>query len=137
VRAALCLLLVLVPSLAAAKTSRDYSYAYAKTFPTALRLLKVDERVEIVERDAEAGYILFELTDDGKKWRGALELVPTKDSKDRDATRVLIEIQDRPDYLGDVILNRLGAKLRQEHGDPPSPPPAKKPEKAEKESPKE
>ncbi len=127
------LAVVMVAALSAnafAKAEKEYSYAFERVWPAAIRLLHVDEKFTIVEKDVEAGYVLFALKSDGKEFQGSMELVRTKDSRERDATRVLVAIPGRPDYVGDTILNKLGTKLFDELGDPPSPPPKKAPPEA-------
>jgi hypothetical protein len=79
--------------------------------------------VTIVERDQEAGYVIFELRDDGKTFGGSMELSRTTDADRRPATRAVIRIADRPGYMSSGMLERLGRKLREELGDPPPPPP--------------
>jgi len=83
----------------------------------------VNESIKIVEKDPEAGYVLFELRDDKKTFQGQMELVRVKDDEERRATRVLVKLVDRPSYMEEGLLERLGDKLREELGDPPAPPP--------------
>jgi hypothetical protein len=81
--------------------------------------------VTIVEKDREAGYVLFDLKEEGKTFRGALELVATR--KDgRDLVRLILRIEDRPEYVEVGMLERLERKLRGEHGPPPRRDPAPK-----------
>jgi hypothetical protein len=121
--------LSLLPTNAFAKAEKQFSYGFDRVWPSALRLLRVDEKATIVEKDEDAGYILFSVQEKDKELRGSMELVKTKDSEDRDATKVLVSIPGRPDYVGDVILDHLRQKLHDELGDPPAapkkdPPPA-------------
>src|SRR5690606_21975579 len=71
----LALLAVLWPQPAAAKSQKKLRYTYEQVWPAALRFLRVDEGFTIVEKDAEAGYVLFEVAEDGKRFRGSLEIV--------------------------------------------------------------
>jgi hypothetical protein len=74
--------------------------------------------VAIVEKDADAGYVLFDLKEEGKTFRGALELVPfEKDG--RQNVRLILRIEDRPEYVEVGMLDRLERKLRGERGQPP------------------
>lgn len=129
-RLALCaLLLVALSAIADARSEKTVGWTAAKVFPTAVRFLRVDEGVEIVEKDADAGYVMFELTDEGKVYPGALELVELDNGK----LRIVIRIEDRPDYMEVGMLDRLERKLADELGPPP-----KKPKKeAPKDPPKE
>lgn len=111
---------------AAASTERSTHYRFDQVWPTAVRHLAVDEGCKIVDRDADTGYVVFELTDRGKTYRGALEVVKTRED-DRPAVRLVLQIADRPSWMEGAILDRLMAKLYKEHGDPPPPPAEKKP----------
>ncbi len=120
-------LMLLAPRDAVARTTRDLGWSFAQIWPSALRFLRVDERLEITERDADAGYLLFVYASDGKRFTGALELVRVKDAHDRDIVRLVLSIRDRPAYLEEALLDRLARKLRTELGDPPPAPRKEKP----------
>jgi hypothetical protein len=123
------LLLVALTAIADARSEKTVGWTADKVFPTAVRFLRVDEGVKITEKDPEAGYVLFELTDDGKVYPGALELITLDDGK----LRLVLRIEDRPDYMELGMLDRLERKLGEELGPPP-----KKPKKeAPKDPPKE
>ena len=95
-----------------------------------MRFLIVDEHVKITDKDADAGYVLFELRDDGKPFRGSLEVM-TVVRDGRSHVRFVLRIEDRPSWLEIAMLARLETKLRTELGSPapaptkPEPPPAK------------
>ena len=120
---------LLAPAVAEARSEKVVGWELTRVFPTAVRFLRIDEGVAIVEKDAEAGYVLFDLTEEGKTFRGALELVAFK--KDgRESVRIILRIEDRPEYVEVGMLERLERKLRGEHGPPPrnekkEPPPKK------------
>jgi hypothetical protein len=107
---------------AQAKSSRELSYAVDRVWPTLVRFLRIDEKLKVLEKDAEVHYVLFELTDAKKTYRGSAELQQTTDSEGRSATRVWVKIVDRPAYMEEAILDRLETKLRDELGDPLPPP---------------
>ncbi len=121
------------PRPAAARSERTVAYPADKVFPTAVRFLRVDEGLTITERDATAGYVLFELAEDGKVFPGALELVVTENAG-RPAVRLVLRIEDRPSYVEAAMLERLERKLRAELGSEPPPvrrpPPDKAPDRA-------
>lgn len=123
--------------LAGAKATRLASWEFSRVWPTAVRFLRVDEGFALVEKDAEAGYVLFEVQRNDQTYRGSLELVRIKDYAERDAVRLILKITDRPIYEEDGVLERLLDKLRSELGQPvdppepePEPPPEKKKDKA-------
>jgi hypothetical protein len=117
------LVLALLPAEVAARSERVVGWPADRVFATAVRFLRIDEGVRIVERDAEAGYILFELSDDGKAYRGALELVIV----DERTLRMVLRLDDRPAYMEIGMLDRLERKLRVELGPPPRREPARDP----------
>jgi hypothetical protein len=130
-RAGLALAVALAAGLTGAalpawgRSEKTLAYPRDQVWPTAVRFLVVDERVKITEKDAEAGYVVFELRDDGKVFRGALE-VATVIRDGRSEVRFVLQIADRPSWLEIAMLRRLEAKLRAELGSP-APPPAPPP----------
>lgn len=107
-----------------ARTDRVVVYAPAKVFPAAVRFLRLEAGATIVEKDAEAGYVMFELTEGGKTYPGSLELVAT-DSAGRPAAKLVMQIEGQPSYVEAVLLDKLERKLRAELGDPPPAPPTR------------
>jgi hypothetical protein len=120
---------------AAAKTERTTTYSFEQVWPTAVRHLRVEEGFTIVEKDADVGYVMFEVREEGKVFSGALEVVKQKDSSGRPSVRLVLRIGERPAYMEAGVLDRLMTKLHDEHGDPP-PPPEKPPDKAKPKAPK-
>lgn len=113
-----------------AKATRLASWEFDRVWPTSVRFLRLDEGFAIVEKDAETGYVVFEVQRDEKTYRGSLELVRTKDYANRDAVRLILRIAELPIYKEDGVLDRLLIKLAEELGQPVDPPPEKKkPEK--------
>jgi hypothetical protein len=104
-----------------ARSEKTLAYAREQVWPTAVRFLAVDERVKVTEKDAEAGYIMFELRDDRRTFRGSLEVM-TVVRDGRSLVRFVLQIQDRPSWLELAMLERLEIKLRAELGSPAPPP---------------
>ena len=134
-RTGLALGLALVACLAGtaapawARSEKTLAYPRDQAWPTAVRFLAVDERVKITEKDADAGYVTFEIRDDGKLFRGSLEIV-TVVLDGRSVVRFVLQIADRPSWLEIAMLGRLERKLRAELGSP-APPPSEPPRKTE------
>ncbi len=132
----LVLVLVLLCGVAHARSEKVLAYPRDQAWPAAVRFIRVDERLKIIEKDADAGYVLFELREDGKIFRGSLEVVDAvKDG--RHVVRFVMQIEDRPEWVEIELLNRLERKLRAELGAPAPPaspkkdeppPPKKKPD---------
>lgn len=128
----LCAALIAVllsAGIADARSEKTLAYQREQVWPTAVRFLVVDEHVKVIEKDADAGYVTFELKDDGKLFRGSLEVMTVERDK-RKSVRFVLQIEDRPDWLEIAMLSRLERKLRAELGSP-APPPAKDPPKKE------
>ncbi len=129
--AAIALAILAVAGAADARTTSVVSYPYKQVFPSAVRFLRIDEGLRITEKDAESGYILFEVDDDGKTYRGSFEVARVRDQDGRDASRIIVRIEDRPLYMEQGLVDRFGQKLYRELGDPAAPP-AKEPPKPPK-----
>jgi hypothetical protein len=117
--------------------SRVLPWPLPTVWPTALRYLRVDRGYAIVDRDPEAGFVLFEFAldhranardDDERKGHGSLELFATSDAAGRPSVHVEVSVEGGPVHLPHAILDGLHTKLREERGPPPPPPPKTKPE---------
>jgi len=117
------------PAVAWARSEKTLAYPRDQVWPAAVRFLVVDERLKITEKDADAGYVMFELREDRRVFRGSLEVV-TVVRDGRTAVRFVLQIADRPSWLELAMLGRLEDKLRAELGSP-APPPSEPPRKAE------
>jgi hypothetical protein len=112
-------------SAAWARSEKTLAYQREDAWPAAVRFLRVDERLKITEKDADAGYVLFELKEEGKTYRGSLEVM-TVTVDGRPQVKFVMQVEDRPSWLEIAMLQRLERKLRAELGSP-TPPPSKKP----------
>ncbi len=120
---------VAAPAVANARTERTFGYSAATVFGTAVRFLRVNEAVRVLEKDADAGYILFELVDGKRSFRGSIEVLAIE--KDgRTAVRFIIQIADQPSYIEMAMMERLERKLHDELGTPISAPSKPAPAKA-------
>jgi hypothetical protein len=113
------------PATAHARSLATVSYPAAEVWPAAIRFLRVDRDYAIKEKDEAAGYLLFEATENKRPYRAALELVKTTDGDGRAATQLILTVADLPRHFELSLLDKLGAKLRDERG-PPGPPPSKR-----------
>jgi hypothetical protein len=119
--------LAMGPDTAWARSEKTLEYPRDQVWSTAVRFLAVDEHAKITEKDAEAGYVTFELRDEGRVFRGALE-VATVNHDGHSAVRFVLQIADRPSWMELAMLARLEDKLRAELGSPAPPPPPRKAE---------
>jgi hypothetical protein len=114
----------LAPTVVWARTTEIASYPIPDVWPAAVRFLRVDRGFPVREKDESAGYILFDYTDGPKPCKGSMELIRASDSEGRDATRIAISIPDLPRRYERMLLDKLVAKLSDDHG-PPAPAPRK------------
>ncbi len=124
------LALVLWSSVAAARTEKSLAYPRDSAWQAAVRFIRVDQGLKVIEKDADAGYLLFEIKEENKVFRGSLEVIET--TKDgRKTLRFVVTINDRPQWVEIELLDRLERKLKAELGSPnPTPTPKKDPEPA-------
>ena len=124
---AACLSSGLLTGIAEARSEKTLAYQRDPSFQAAVRFLRIDAGLKLVEKDADAGYVIFEYNEDKKTFRGSLEVIDVvKDG--RKLTRFVVTIEDRPSYVEIEMLTKLERKLRAELGAPapaPSAPPKK------------
>ncbi|MFT3921765.1 MAG: hypothetical protein QM778_04460 [Myxococcales bacterium] len=129
--ALVCALLVF-PVGAQARKQGELIYGFDQVWNAALRMVRVDLRLPVTDRDQDAGYLLFDYVDHGKRYAGSIELVRAERDR-RPATKAVVQVQGMPAYVEQMLLERLGRKLREEYGEPLQPtkpdekPPAEKP----------
>ena len=112
---------------AQARSSSLLAYPQADIWPTAVRFLRIDRGAAIREKDAESGYVLFDLPEGGKTFKGSMELVRVVDGEGRESTRVVVTIPDLPRHFEGVMLDKLASKVRDEYGSPAPAPPRRAP----------
>jgi hypothetical protein len=127
IRVLLLLAVALAAPAAWARSTNVVPYPQGEVWPTAIRFLRIDRGASIREKDVDSGYVLFDLPEGGKAWKGSLELVRTTDPEGRDATRVVVTLSDLPRHFEGVLLDKLSIKLKDEYGTPAAPPPRKPP----------
>ena len=110
-----------------ARSSSLLAYPQADIWPTAVRFLRIDRGAAIREKDAESGYVLFDLPEGGKTFKGSMELVRVVDGEGRESTRVVVTIPDLPRHFEGVMLDKLASKVRDEYGSPAPAPPRRAP----------
>jgi hypothetical protein len=111
-------LVLALPSIGAARTDRELTYRETEIWNGAIRFLRVDSGFKILEKDRDAGYVLFEYQEGGAGHTASFEMVSAvKDG--RVFVRARIQISEMPRYVEAVLIDRLIRKLRDEYGDPP------------------
>lgn len=122
-----------VPGHAAARRQHEIRYPFERVWNTALRMVRVDMRLPVTDRDEEAGYMLFEYIDSDRKYPGSIEVITSEKDK-RPLITVVVNVSGMPSYVEQMMLDKLEKKLNAEYGEPMEPPkdpppPAKEPEK--------
>ncbi len=120
---------VLTSASADAQTSYESAYGYDRTWNAAVRLVRVDMGLKLVEKDDATGYLMFEYRAPGtgsKPTSGSMEFVR---SREIDApVRVVVQLPQMPRYHEQVMLDSLIRKMKAEYGEAPerprTPPPA-------------
>lgn len=127
-----------LPTTARARKQGDLRYPFEQVWNASLRLVRVDLRMPVTDRDPEAGYLLFDYLDHGKRFPGSLEFVRGERGQ-APATKIVIQVQGMPAYVEQMLLDKLQQKLRAEFGEPIEPPKAapKKPKAPEAPAPAE
>lgn len=143
VKAALLLLagstVVSLSSDAGARVDGSSAYSKAQTYSGALRYVRVDMGYEVVEKDADAAYLIFKYAPPGAAKgatvTGTLEVIEASAG-----VRLFVSLPRMPEYYERVFRDGLLRKLRDEYGAPPAvtkkpsdKDPAEKPEKPAKE----
>ena len=106
---------------AEARTEKTLAYPRTEAWATSVRFIRVDAHLKVTEKDADAGYVLFELREDGKTFRGSLELADVIEDG-RHVVRFVLTIEDRPSWLELQLMGKLVDKLHAELGEPAPPP---------------
>jgi hypothetical protein len=124
------LALLLLTGVAEARSEATLAYQRDPAWAASVRFLRVDAKLKLIEKDAEAGYVIFEYTEDKKTFRGSLELIEIE-KDNRKLVRFVMTIEDRPAWVEVEMLTKLEAKLRAELGSPAPAPTPKQPPKKE------
>jgi len=117
----------LAPHLARARAEADSDYTKAQTYNGALRYVRVDLGYEVVEKDPDAGYILFRYEPPGRRnnpTNGSIEVVETPER-----VKLVVQLPQMPTYHETTLRDGLMKKLRTEYGEPPKRKPHEAPKK--------
>lgn len=106
-------------SVPAASARVEASSGYTKTqaFNGALRFLRVDRGYDVLEKDAEAAYVMFSYPMPGKQpsTSGSVEVVETEQG-----TKIYVQLPRLPEYHEVVLRDALLRRLRDDYGAPPA-----------------
>lgn len=114
-------LLAIPHRTALARVESILAYPMTDVWPSAIRFLRIDRGYTIKEKDDATGYVLFELTEGGRTYRGAMEFIFARDPDGRNATKLFVQIPELPRRFEQGVLEKLVGKIRDDHGLPPPP----------------
>jgi len=128
VGALLLALVVGLPGRAGARVEESFDYPFEEVWSSAVRMLRVDLRFPVTDKDKDNGFLLFEYEDRGRRVPGSLEVFPERsdrggardDEGGRRAPRVRVTVQvpAMPSYVERMLVDRLERKLEQDWGAP-------------------
>ena len=106
------------------RSSAEAPYPVDQIWSTVVRFLRVDQRFPVLEKDRDAGYILFDYVEEPTKiHKASLELVSIVQTDGRSGTKVILTIPDKPRHVEVLLLEKLQKKTAEELGAPaPAPP---------------
>jgi hypothetical protein len=104
-----------------ARAASELQYGLTEVYSTALRFVRIDRGCKVVDKDADAAFVAFECSDDGKTKRGSMEIIKTPTG-----VRTQVTLGDDTHGMELRWLELFERKLRDELG-APIPPPAPKP----------
>jgi hypothetical protein len=106
-----------------ARTSYDSAYGFDRTWNAAIRLVRVDMGLKVLEKDDTTGYLMFEYKSPGtggKPSSGSMEFVRSREPDS--PVRVVVQLPQMPSFHEQVMLDSLVRKMRTEYGEPPEKP---------------
>lgn len=98
------------------RAEAEVAYTREQTFSAALRYLRVDLAYDVIEKDADAAYLLFSFAApelQRKVARGSIEVVQRQRT-----VRLFVNLPELPSYREEVLKRGLLEKLRTEYGEP-------------------
>jgi len=112
---------VFVPEQALARRQHEVRYPFQRVWNAALRMVRVDMRLPVTDRDPEAGYMLFEYVDADRKYPGSIEIITGEQDK-RPLIKIVVNVSGMPSYVEQMLIDKLEKKLGAEYGAPLDPP---------------
>ena len=103
---------------AQARREQTYPYPFSRVWTAAVRMLRVDFESPITEKDKDSGYFLFNFADSGKLRPGSIEVIRVQEGN-VESVRVVVQVPALPNYVEQMLLDRLARKLGQDYGQPP------------------
>ena len=109
---------LLFPWAVPAKSHKHLPYPLRPVWTSCVRLIRVDYGFEIVEKDKETGYILFDFMDSGMKSPASFEVFE-QENDGVPGVKILLTMARLPSYMERLLLDKLERKIRTDYGPPP------------------
>lgn len=118
-----CVLLFLAAALlslaASAESKATIKYPYGWVYSTAIRLVRVDLKCDIVEESEKSGYILFWYSYNGVKSYATMEIVDLTSEDNGYSVFVRVTLEKLPSWVEEDLIDQLSEKLKEQYGNPP------------------
>ncbi len=101
-----------------ARAGSEIPYGYEQIWSAVIRLVRVDLRMTIDERDKELGFVLFQYREGKREFPGSIEIVQEKDQNQKLTMHAVVQIPGMPAYVEQVMLDQLKRKLKDDYGPP-------------------
>lgn len=123
---------MLFSSVSDARVEESLGYTKQQSYNAALRFIRVDRGYNLVEKDMDSGYLLFEYPIGGSTevTHGSIEIVERKED-----VALIIQLPQMPRYHERMLASGLLRKLQADYGAPRTekkPAPEKEPARDEK-----
>ncbi|MBN2716382.1 MAG: hypothetical protein JXX14_11045 [Deltaproteobacteria bacterium] len=110
---------MLASTVTSASISKELTWSESTVWRCAVRFIRVDNGFQILEKDKETGYLLFEFKDAGRTTNGSLEILRVV-KNDREYVRIQMNLHGQPKYVESLLFNKLERKLKNEYGVAPT-----------------
>ncbi|MBN2801860.1 MAG: hypothetical protein JXR91_02080 [Deltaproteobacteria bacterium] len=115
---ALALVTFSISSNSQAGTVKELTYSESIIWRAAVRFIRVDSGYNILEKDKDSGYLLFEYKDGDMICNASFEIIPVN-IDNKKIVRLQITVSGQPSYIESLLFTKLQRKLRHEYGFPP------------------
>lgn len=115
---------------AEARAEEALTYTKLQSFQAALRFLRVDNGYNVLEKDQDSGYLLFEYPSRDRSTPGSIEIIEREDT-----IAVVVQLPQMPSYHERHLIEGLLNKLRSDYGAPPERAKPKPPQEDSKKAP--
>jgi hypothetical protein len=110
---------MLLPPTASAESKATMKYPYGWVFASAVRLIRVDLKCDIVEESEKSGVSLFWYEYNGVKSYATIEIVDLTSEDNGYSVFVRVTLEKLPSWVEEDLIDKLAEKLKEQYGNPP------------------